>query len=86
MILLYTVMASAGCERCTRTEPPTQEIALFLQSSTKTLMACQKKEKILKKKHPWLTTLYTLYTTTIRSENFLFFLETPGKLGNPRWI
>ena len=36
-------------------------------------MACQKKKKFLKKKHPWLTTLYTLYTTTTGSEDLFFF-------------
>ena len=49
----WTVMALIGCERCGRTEPPlkyikkwapsTQDIALFLHSSTGMLMALKKK-------------------------------------------
>ena len=54
-------MASIGCERCGRTEPPlkyiknwppTQDIALFLYSSTRASMACQKENK--KKLNQWL--------------------------------
>ena len=47
-------MALIGCERCGRTGPPkidqkvapsVQEIALFLEKSTRTLMTGQKKKK-----------------------------------------
>ena len=70
---MYTVMVIIGCERCDRTEaspnihqnvaPPTQKIALSLRSSTRTSNACQKKEKILKKKR-----LSRLLTFFLRSQ------------------
>ena len=48
----WTVMALIGCERCGRTKPPlkyikkwppTQNITLFLHSSTRTSMTFKKK-------------------------------------------
>ena len=92
-------MALIECERCGRTKPPlkyikkwlhAQKIALFLQRSTRTLMACQKKEKKnLKKASVIDDILHTIYYYNSKGRP-PFFLENTmmfgGTLEDLRWI
>ena len=62
------MMTLIGCKQCDRTEPPlkyikkspTQEIALFLYSSTRTSMACQKEKNFEKKRLPRQLTFFEI--------------------------
>ena len=92
-VVIRPVMALIGCQRCGRSDPlpkmhekmalPTQDIALFFHSSTRTSMTCQKdNKKILNR---WLQRARLLHVMFLPVVKAIFFKEHHDfrtKIGN----